>query len=172
MYLSVLSLKIFSFLKKLSPVWIGHRKGLWFDFANTEFVCNSTEVFTRITCKALFSYPFQLSVAGAHICITVDTIIENTTMSTRFQVGNRFHRNFRSGNTFWGLLQLLELQFTVLYWKQIMICMYREVLTFVDWFMALRFTVTGALPAVRRIWILPMNQHAWWPITFGINGSY
>jgi hypothetical protein len=40
----------------------------------------------------------------------------------------------------------------------------------VDWFMALCFMATSAPPAVRRIWILPMNQYAWWPITFGIKG--
>jgi hypothetical protein len=45
---------------------------------------------------------------------------------------------------------------------------YREVITFVDWFMALCFTVTCAPPAVRRIRILPMNQYARWPIMFGM----
>jgi hypothetical protein len=37
--------------------------------------------------------------------------------------------------------------------------------------MALRFTAAGAPLAVRRIWILQMNQHAWWPITFRMKGS-
>jgi hypothetical protein len=32
-----------------------------------------------------------------------------------------------------------------------MILMYREVLTFVDWFTALRFMATGALPAARHV---------------------
>jgi hypothetical protein len=45
---------------------------------------------------------------------------------------------------------------------------YREVLTFVDWFMAQRFMATGALPAVRQIRILLMNQYACWPIMFGM----
>jgi hypothetical protein len=51
-----------------------------------------------------------------------------------------------------------------------LMCVYihRDVLTFVDQFMALCFTVTGALPAARRIRILLINQYAWWPITFGI----
>jgi hypothetical protein len=31
---------------------------------------------------------------------------------------------------------------------------------FVEWFMALCFTATGALLAARHIQILPMNQHA------------
>jgi hypothetical protein len=36
--------------------------------------------------------------------------------------------------------------------------MYREFFfNFVGWFMALRFTATGALFAARRIQILPMN---------------
>jgi hypothetical protein len=43
---------------------------------------------------------------------------------------------------------------------------YREVLTFIAWFTALRFMVTGAQPAARRILILPMNQYACWPIKF------
>jgi hypothetical protein len=34
--------------------------------------------------------------------------------------------------------------------------------------MALHFTATKALLATRHIWILPKNQHAWPPITFGI----
>jgi hypothetical protein len=38
---------------------------------------------------------------------------------------------------------------------------------FVDLFTALHFMVTGASPAARCIWILLMNQHAWWLITFG-----
>jgi hypothetical protein len=41
--------------------------------------------------------------------------------------------------------------------------MYKEALTLVDWFMALRFIVTGAPP---------MNQYTCWPITFEIKGSY
>jgi hypothetical protein len=45
---------------------------------------------------------------------------------------------------------------------------YREFFNFVDWFRALRFTATGALPAARRIKILPKNQYACWPITFGM----
>jgi hypothetical protein len=36
---------------------------------------------------------------------------------------------------------------------------------------ALHFTAAGAPLAARRIRILPMNQHAWWPITFGTKGS-
>jgi hypothetical protein len=46
------------------------------------------------------------------------------------------------------------------------IAIYSEVLTF-----ALRFTAIGAPPDARRIRILPMNQHAWWLITFGIMGN-
>jgi hypothetical protein len=38
----------------------------------------------------------------------------------------------------------------------------------VDRITALRFTVTGAPPAARSIRILPMNQHAWRSIIFGI----
>jgi hypothetical protein len=49
---------------------------------------------------------------------------------------------------------------------------YREVLTFVDWLTAVHFTATGAPPAVRCIRILPVNQYARWPITFGTKGSY
>jgi hypothetical protein len=45
---------------------------------------------------------------------------------------------------------------------------YREVLTFVDRFTALRFTATGAPTAAWRMRILPMNQYACWPITFGM----
>jgi hypothetical protein len=41
--------------------------------------------------------------------------------------------------------------------------LYREVLTFVDW-----FTATVAPPPARRILVLPMNQYADWPITFGM----
>jgi hypothetical protein len=37
------------------------------------------------------------------------------------------------------------------------IYIYKEVLAFVDRFMSLYFMVTGALPAVRCIRILPMN---------------
>jgi hypothetical protein len=37
--------------------------------------------------------------------------------------------------------------------------------------MVLRFTATGVPLAARRIQILPMNQYAWWPITFGMKGS-
>jgi hypothetical protein len=37
--------------------------------------------------------------------------------------------------------------------------------------MALHFTAPSASLAMRRIWILPMNQHAWRPITFGMKGS-
>jgi hypothetical protein len=40
---------------------------------------------------------------------------------------------------------------------------YRKVLTFVD-----LFTATGASPAARRIRILPMNQYAFWMMTFGM----
>jgi hypothetical protein len=36
---------------------------------------------------------------------------------------------------------------------------YREVLTFVDWFIALRFTAIGAPPAARYVGILPTNQY-------------
>jgi hypothetical protein len=49
--------------------------------------------------------------------------------------------------------------------------LYREFRTSVDRFMALRFTTTGAPLAARRIRILPMNQHAYRPITFGMKGS-
>jgi hypothetical protein len=38
---------------------------------------------------------------------------------------------------------------------------YREVLTFVDRFTALRFTATGAPPNAMCIQILQMNQYAW-----------
>jgi hypothetical protein len=48
---------------------------------------------------------------------------------------------------------------------------YREILAFVDRFMALHFTATGAPPAARRIIILSMNQYAWWPIPFEIKES-
>jgi hypothetical protein len=34
--------------------------------------------------------------------------------------------------------------------------------------MALRFTATGVQTAAERIRILPMNQYACWPITFGM----
>jgi hypothetical protein len=37
-----------------------------------------------------------------------------------------------------------------------------------DKFMALRFMVSGVLLATRCMRILPMNQHAWRPITFGM----
>jgi hypothetical protein len=37
---------------------------------------------------------------------------------------------------------------------------YREVLAFVDWFTALHFMATDALPAARRILILLMNRYA------------
>jgi hypothetical protein len=37
---------------------------------------------------------------------------------------------------------------------------------------ALRFTATGAPLAARHIRILPMNQYALWPITFGMPESY
>jgi hypothetical protein len=37
--------------------------------------------------------------------------------------------------------------------------------------MALRFTAACALLAAKRIRIFPMNQHALWPITFGMKGS-
>jgi hypothetical protein len=43
---------------------------------------------------------------------------------------------------------------------QIILYHYTEVLTFIDQFMALRFTATGAPPAARRIRILPMDQYA------------
>jgi hypothetical protein len=42
--------------------------------------------------------------------------------------------------------------------------LYTEVLTFVDWLTALRFAAAGAPPSGKRIWILPMNQYAWWTI--------
>jgi hypothetical protein len=42
---------------------------------------------------------------------------------------------------------------------------------FVDGLKILRFKVTSALIAVRRTRILPINQHAQWPITFGMKGS-
>jgi hypothetical protein len=42
------------------------------------------------------------------------------------------------------------------------------VLTFVGRFTELRFTATGAPRAAMRIRILPMNQYACWPITFGM----
>jgi hypothetical protein len=35
----------------------------------------------------------------------------------------------------------------------------------IDEFSALRFTATGPLPAAKRMRILPMSQHAWWPTT-------
>jgi hypothetical protein len=38
-------------------------------------------------------------------------------------------------------------------------CVYIQFFKFVDRFTALRFTVTDAQPAARRIRILPMNQH-------------
>jgi hypothetical protein len=38
--------------------------------------------------------------------------------------------------------------------------MYKEVLAFIDWFMSVRFMVTAALLAARRIRILLMNQLA------------
>jgi hypothetical protein len=45
---------------------------------------------------------------------------------------------------------------------------YRDIFRAIDEFTALRFTVTGAPPAARRIRILPMTQHALRPITFGM----
>jgi hypothetical protein len=36
---------------------------------------------------------------------------------------------------------------------------YREILTFAEWFTALRFTATGASQEAKCIQILPMNQH-------------
>jgi hypothetical protein len=54
----------------------------------------------------------------------------------------------------------------------IFLYLYREVLTVVDWFTALRFTVTGTPPTVSQIWVLSMNEHAWWSIMFGIKGNY
>jgi hypothetical protein len=50
-------------------------------------------------------------------------------------------------------------------------CYTESFFNFVDRFTALCFTATGAPPAPRCIRILPMNQHAWWPITFGMKGS-
>jgi hypothetical protein len=44
--------------------------------------------------------------------------------------------------------------------------LYREVLSMVNRFTGLRFTAMGALPRVRPIRILPMNQYACWPLTF------
>jgi hypothetical protein len=44
---------------------------------------------------------------------------------------------------------------------------YREDLTVVDRFTALLFTATGTLPSEAHT-DLPMNQYAWWPITFEI----
>jgi hypothetical protein len=116
MYLSVWSWKVFSFLKNLPPIWIGHRKGLWLDFVNTEFVCSSTEVFTTIMYEVLFPYPSQLAVAGTNIWTTVVTIIENAIMSIRFQVGNRlcFTETSVQEIHFEVCCSLLELQVTVL----------------------------------------------------------
>jgi hypothetical protein len=48
---------------------------------------------------------------------------------------------------------------------------HREVLTSVDRFTALRFTATGASPAERRMRILPVNQYACWPITYGMKSQ-
>jgi hypothetical protein len=45
---------------------------------------------------------------------------------------------------------------------------YKEVLTFVGRFTPLLFTAIGAPLAARRIRILPMNQYACCPITFGM----
>jgi hypothetical protein len=47
--------------------------------------------------------------------------------------------------------------------------MYREFFNFVDLITALRFTETSTLLSARCIRILPTNQHAGWPITFGVN---
>lgn len=45
---------------------------------------------------------------------------------------------------------------------------YREILSYVDRFTALRFTEIGAPPAAGRMRILPMTQYACWPVTFGV----
>jgi hypothetical protein len=76
-----------------------------------------TEVFTSIMPKAQFSYPSELSVAGTNICITVDTIIENTVVSTRFQIGSRlgFTETSFQEIYFDVCCSLLELQFSVLW---------------------------------------------------------
>jgi hypothetical protein len=47
----------------------------------------------------------------------------------------------------------------------------KEFFNFIDRFRALHFTVTGAPLALRSIQILLMNQHASWPIMFGMWGS-
>jgi hypothetical protein len=46
--------------------------------------------------------------------------------------------------------------------------LHRDIFKATDEFTALCFTVTGALPAVKGMQILPMTQHAWRPITFGM----
>jgi hypothetical protein len=46
---------------------------------------------------------------------------------------------------------------------------YREYFNEPDAFTALRFTATGASPAATRMRILSKTQHAWRPITFGMN---
>jgi hypothetical protein len=48
---------------------------------------------------------------------------------------------------------------------------YGEFYNFVGRLTDLRFTATRAPLVARRIRILWMNQHASWPITFGMNGS-
>jgi hypothetical protein len=48
------------------------------------------------------------------------------------------------------------------------IYIYKEVLTFLGRFTALRFTVTDAPLAARRIQILPMNQSCLWPVKYGM----
>jgi hypothetical protein len=55
-----------------------------------------------------------------------------------------------------------------------MVCIYQStvrILTFLTGSTALHFTAVGALLAAKRIRILLMNQHALWPITFGMKGS-
>jgi hypothetical protein len=50
--------------------------------------------------------------------------------------------------------------------------LWREVLSFVDWFTAVHFMETSALPAMRGIRFLLRSQHGQCPITFGIQRSY
>jgi hypothetical protein len=52
-----------------------------------------------------------------------------------------------------------------------MLYIQRLFFNFLDEFTTPRFTVIGASFAARRVRLLLMNQHAWWPITFGMKES-
>jgi hypothetical protein len=64
----------------------------------------------------------------------------------------------------WGTLKktVIRRPEKVVHMEDLMIdgTIYREVPNFINPFTTLRFTVTGAPPAARRIQILPMNKYA------------